>query len=99
MRVPPTGWDSHDLRSACEWRQVPEFSRDEPDAWLSTRSGAFAVFFPEDAHMTMISPGRTHKVVAKTRSIPGERHGPRLGAFVPGQYILQGSCCRKGGIA
>lgn len=28
-----------------------QFFADEPDAWLSTESGAFAIFFPEDAHM------------------------------------------------
>lgn len=39
--------------------------RDEPDAWVSTAPGAFAIFFPEDAHMPLISPGRLHKVVVK----------------------------------
>ena len=38
---------------------------DEPDAWLSTQSGAFAIFFPEDAHMPLISSGQIHKVVVK----------------------------------
>ena len=38
---------------------------DEPDAWLSTAGGAFAIFFPEDAHMPLISSGTLHKVVAK----------------------------------
>ena len=38
---------------------------DEPDAWLSTKSGAFAIFFPEDAHMPLISSGQIHKVVVK----------------------------------
>lgn len=38
---------------------------DEPDAYLSTRPGAFAMFFPEDAHMPMISAGEIHKVIAK----------------------------------
>jgi beta-galactosidase beta subunit len=38
---------------------------DEPDAWLSTKSGAFAIFFPEDAHMPLISPGQLHKVIVK----------------------------------
>jgi YhcH/YjgK/YiaL family protein len=36
---------------------------DEPDAWLSVKSGAFAIFFPEDAHMPLISSGPIHKVV------------------------------------
>lgn len=38
---------------------------DEPDAWLSTQSGAFAIFFPEDAHMPLISSEQIHKVVVK----------------------------------
>lgn len=42
-----------------------QFFADEPDAWLSTKSGAFAIFFPEDAHMPMISSGQLHKVIVK----------------------------------
>ncbi len=42
-----------------------QFFADKPDAWLSTKSGAFAIFFPEDAHMPLISPGQIHKVVVK----------------------------------
>ncbi|MCE5212674.1 MAG: YhcH/YjgK/YiaL family protein, partial [Deltaproteobacteria bacterium] len=38
---------------------------DEPDAWISTQSGSFVIFFPEDAHMPLISSGRIHKVVVK----------------------------------
>jgi biofilm protein TabA len=38
---------------------------DKPDAWLATGSGAFAIFFEEDPHMPLISPGRIHKVVVK----------------------------------
>ncbi len=38
---------------------------DEPDAWISTVSGAFVIFFPEDAHMPLISSGQLHKVVVK----------------------------------
>ena len=40
-------------------------AHDEPDAWLATKSGAFAIFFPEDAHMPLISAGQLHKVVVK----------------------------------
>jgi biofilm protein TabA len=39
--------------------------KDEPDTWLATESGAFAMFFPEDAHMPVISSGQLHKVVVK----------------------------------
>lgn len=38
---------------------------DEPDAWISTQRGAFVIFFPEDAHMPLISSGQIHKVVVK----------------------------------
>ena len=38
---------------------------DEPDAWISTQSGAYVIFFPEDAHMPLISSGQIHKVVVK----------------------------------
>lgn len=41
------------------------FFADRPDAWLATASGAFAIFFPEDAHLPLISPGEIHKVVVK----------------------------------
>jgi YhcH/YjgK/YiaL family protein len=42
-----------------------QFFADTPDAWLATESGAFAIFFPEDAHMPLISSGQIHKVVVK----------------------------------
>jgi biofilm protein TabA len=38
-----------------------QFFADEPDAWLSTGSGAFAIFFPEDAHMPLISSSSSTK--------------------------------------
>ena len=47
-----------------------QFFADEPDAWLSTKSGAFAIFFPEDAHMPLISSGQLHKVVVKVAVAP-----------------------------
>ena len=42
-----------------------QFFADEPDTFASTRPGAFAIFFPEDAHMPMISAGEIHKVIVK----------------------------------
>jgi len=42
-----------------------EFFADKPDAWLATETGAFVIFFPEDAHMPLISPTQIHKVVVK----------------------------------
>jgi YhcH/YjgK/YiaL family protein len=43
---------------------------DEPDVWISTVSGAFVIFFPEDAHMPLISSGQIHKVVVKVALNP-----------------------------
>ena len=63
------GWKS---KSSCKYPSEDydqqndiQFFADEPDAWLSTGSGGFAVFFPEDAHMPLISLGQIHKVVVK----------------------------------
>jgi YhcH/YjgK/YiaL family protein len=42
-----------------------QFFADVPDVWLPTESGFFAIFFPEDAHMPLISSGEVHKVVVK----------------------------------
>lgn len=50
-------------------RDVQLFA-DEPEAWLSTESGSFAIFFPEDAHMPLISSGQLHKVVVKVAVAP-----------------------------
>ena len=47
-----------------------QFFADEPDAWLSTESGSFAIFFPEDAHMPLISSELLHKVVVKVAVVP-----------------------------
>ena len=47
-----------------------QFFADEPAAWLSTEDGAFAIFFPEDAHMPLISTGQLHKIVVKVRATP-----------------------------
>jgi biofilm protein TabA len=41
------------------------FFADDPDTWITTKSGSFAIFFPEDAHIPLISSGPLHKVVVK----------------------------------
>ena len=41
------------------------FFSDVPDAWIPVRPGYFVIFFPEDAHMPLISDGQLHKVVVK----------------------------------
>ena len=63
------GWKSKSLcklpTQEYDQKSDIQFFADKPDAWLSTHSGAFAIFFPEDAHMPLISPGQIHKVVVK----------------------------------
>lgn len=41
------------------------YYRDAANTWLALRPGFFAVFFPEDAHMPLISDGKILKVVVK----------------------------------
>lgn len=58
-REPASGYDEKaDIR----------FFSDEPDAWVSVHGGEFAVFFPEDAHMPLISDGLIHKVIVKVKA-------------------------------
>lgn len=41
------------------------FYKDAPTAWSAIGSGTFGIYFPEDAHMPMISDGELHKVIMK----------------------------------
>ncbi|MDP3123597.1 MAG: YhcH/YjgK/YiaL family protein [Thiobacillus sp.] len=41
------------------------FFDDAPASWVATPSGAFCMFFPDDAHAPLISAGRIRKVVLK----------------------------------
>lgn len=63
------GWKSKSLckqpAGGYDQKTDIQFFEDEPDAWIATKSGAFVIFFPEDAHMPMISSGQIHKVVVK----------------------------------
>lgn len=63
------GWRAKSLCQQPDGEYDPETDlqlfTDEPDVWLPTPSGAFAIFFPEDAHMPLISSGQIHKVVVK----------------------------------
>ncbi|NQU41844.1 YhcH/YjgK/YiaL family protein [bacterium] len=43
------------------------FYGDTPDAWVTVHAGRFAIFFPEDAHLPLVSDGNIHKVVVKVR--------------------------------
>ncbi len=38
---------------------------DEPETWLMTGPGRFAVLFPGDAHMPLVGEGEVHKVILK----------------------------------
>jgi YhcH/YjgK/YiaL family protein len=42
-----------------------QFFADEPDVWLAMKNDSFVIFFPEDAHMPLISTGQLHKVIVK----------------------------------
>lgn len=42
-----------------------QFFADAPDIWFPVRPGFFVIFFPEDAHLPLISSGQLHKVVVK----------------------------------
>lgn len=42
-----------------------QFFTDTPDLWFPTEPRSFAIFFPEDAHLPLISSGKIHKVVVK----------------------------------
>ncbi|MHB1074730.1 NanQ anomerase/TabA/YiaL family protein [Thiobacillus sp.] len=41
------------------------FFNDTPSSWIATPSGAFCLFFPEDAHAPLVGQGRIRKVVMK----------------------------------
>lgn len=63
------GWKA---RSACTKIATPynkeediQFYADTPSTWISTPPGHFAIFFPEDAHLPLISATVLHKVVVK----------------------------------
>ncbi len=38
---------------------------DDPEAWIAVHAGAFAVFFPADAHLPLVGAGEIHKIVVK----------------------------------
>lgn len=42
-----------------------EFFADLPDTWIAVSSGAFVIFFLEDAHAPLVSAGELHKIVVK----------------------------------
>ncbi len=69
------GWKAKSLckQPAGEYDQNDDiqFFEDKPDAWIATHPGHFVIFFPDDAHMPLISAGQLHKVVVKIAVQPG----------------------------
>lgn len=41
------------------------FFNDAPASWIATPSGAFCIFFPEDAHAPLVSSGSIRKAIFK----------------------------------
>lgn len=41
------------------------FFDDPPAAWFPVEPGMFAIFFPEDGHLPLVSSGEIHKVIVK----------------------------------
>lgn len=73
--VESMGWKP---RAACR-SAVAEFDaekdyqlfKDMPEAWVQVHPGQCAVFFPEDAHAPLVSPGAVHKIVVKVAANAG----------------------------
>ena len=67
--VDEIGWKSLPLCTTPEGEYDPDGDgqvlADAPDAWIAVGPGAFAIFFPQDAHAPMVSDGELHKVVVK----------------------------------
>lgn len=63
------GWKPRkDLGSeteASDPRNDVAFYEDTPTVWTEVTPGMFAIYFPDDAHMPMISDGDLHKVIMK----------------------------------
>ncbi|MGL1930707.1 MAG: YhcH/YjgK/YiaL family protein [Desulfotalea sp.] len=54
--TPSTDYDS---------KEDVQVYKDEPETFVPIGAGSFAIFFPEDAHMPMISDGELHKIIIK----------------------------------
>ncbi|CAG37125.1 YhcH/YjgK/YiaL family protein [Desulfotalea psychrophila] len=63
------GWQAKQVcrQALTEYDDVDDiqFFAGMPEVWLNTQPGMFAIFFPEDAHLPLISSGLVHKVVVK----------------------------------
>jgi YhcH/YjgK/YiaL family protein len=45
-----------------------QFFDEKTEVWVKVLSGAFAIFFPEDAHAPMASEVPMHKIVVKVKT-------------------------------
>ncbi len=70
------GKDSIGWKARCELgpateasdpRSDVQFYKDAPTVWSEVNSGMLGIYFPEDAHMPMISDNDLHKVIVKVR--------------------------------
>ncbi len=63
------GWkplaDCHNPVSDYSAEKDIQFFHDTPATWIATPSGAFCIFFPEDAHAPLVSTGKIRKVIFK----------------------------------
>jgi YhcH/YjgK/YiaL family protein len=63
------GWkpasDCSEVLSAYDEVKDIGFFADEPSMWCPVHAGAYAIFFPEDAHAPMVSSEEIHKIVLK----------------------------------
>ena len=63
------GWKPAAKCASIDQEYNPEkdiaFFGDNPEAWVTTLPGTFAIFFPEDAHAPLGGTGAIHKVVVK----------------------------------
>lgn len=66
------GWKARTNLGPATERSDPrtdvDFYEDEPVAWTTVKPGMFGIYFPEDAHMPMISSGHLHKVIVKVKA-------------------------------
>ncbi len=60
----PAGECSEVLAPYDEEKDV-EFFADEPSMWCPVHAGAYAIFFPEDAHAPMVSNKEIYKIILK----------------------------------
>lgn len=67
--VDTMGWRTKTMCKSFATEYDPEadiqFFVDTPDVWLPVQSGFFTIFFPEDAHLPLVSIGELHKIVVK----------------------------------